>query len=83
MDQQDLNSLSDQELLAKAKKMKTSERIHAFSIGLMLGMIIWSIINSTWGFLTLIPLFFIFHLTRGSAENEALKAVLEERGWKY
>ena len=79
MDQKELAELTDQELLAEAKKMKSSAILHAVLIGFMVGVIIYSVAKNTWGLLTLIPLFFIYRLTRKSKRNETLKQLLKER----
>lgn len=57
MDQEELTELSDQELLELAGKMKKSAIGHALVIGFMVGVIIYSVVENTWGLLTLIPLF--------------------------
>ena len=79
MDQKELAELTDQELLAEAKKMKSSAILHAMLIGFMVGIVIYSVAKNTWGLLTLIPLFFIYRLTRKSKRNETLKQLLKER----
>jgi hypothetical protein len=79
MNQKELSELTDQELLAEAKKMKSSSIAHAFVIGLMIGVVVYSIVKNTWGFFTLIPLFFIYRLIENSNNNEELKKLLKER----
>ena len=79
MKQKELSELTDQELLAEAKKMKSSSIIQAFVIGFMFAIVVYSIVNNTWGLVTLIPLFFIYRLTRNSSSNKELKKLLEER----
>ena len=79
MDQKELAELTDEELLAEAKIMKSSAILHAVLIGFMVGVIIYSVAKNTWGLLTLIPLFFIYRLTRKSKRNETLKQLLKER----
>jgi hypothetical protein len=79
MKHKDLAALTDEELLQEAKKMKSASRIHALLIGFMIGIIVYSIIKSTWGLLTLIPLFFIYKLTRNPNSNKELKKLLKER----
>lgn len=79
MDQKELAELTDEELLAEAKKMKSSAIMHAVLIGFMVGIVIYSVAKNTWGLLTLIPLFFIYRLTRNSKRNETLKQLLKER----
>ncbi|MEM7574627.1 MAG: FUSC family protein [Bacteroidota bacterium] len=76
---EELSALSDAELREKAKIMKRSEILHALVIGLMAGVVIYSVVANSWGFFTLIPLFFISRLLRQSDEYKALKSVLAER----
>lgn len=82
MKQKELSDLTDQELLDEAKKMKTSSWIHAFLIGFMIGIVVYSVVKNTWGLLTLIPLFFIYKLTSNSSRNKELKKLLKERNLK-
>jgi len=79
MKQKELSELTDQELLDEAKKMKSSSIAHAFVIGFMIAVVVYSIVKNTWGLLTLIPLFFIYKLTRNSNNNKELKKLLKER----
>ncbi len=82
MKQKALSELTDQELLAEAKKMKASSIAHAFVIGFMIGVVVYSLVKNTWGLLTLIPLFFIYRLTRNSNNTQELKQLLKERNLK-
>ena len=80
MNEQELNQLTDEELLVEAKKLKTASIWSALAIGIMAGVIIHSVAKNTWGFLTLIPLYFIFKMVKGDKKNAALKKVLKEKG---
>ena len=80
MNEQELNQLTDEELLVEAKKLKTASIWSALAIGIMAGVIIYSVAKNTWGFLTLIPLYFIFKMVKGDKKNAALKEVLKEKG---
>lgn len=82
MEQKDLRSLSDEELLKEVKKMKSTATINAFIIGFLAGIIIYSVVYSTWGLVTLIPLFFIYKLVNKPNQDKELKALLKERGLK-
>ena len=79
MKKKELSECTDQELLEEAKKMKLSSITHAFVIGLMVGVVVYSVVKNSWGLLTLIPLFIIYKLTRKSSRNEELKKLLKER----
>ena len=82
MNQNELSELTDQELLEKAKKMKSTAITNALLIGVMIGIIIYSIWKNSLGFFTLIPLFFIFKLVNNSKNDKALKRLLKERNLK-
>ena len=66
MEQKKLTELTDQELLQAAKKMKSASMVNAVLIGFFAGVIFYSIVKNSWGFLTLIPLFFIYKLVNNS-----------------
>ena len=78
MNRKELLELSDEQLLKKAKKLKSDSIINALLIGFCIGIIIWSVAKNTWGFFTLIPLFFIYKMVN----NSKLKEVLKERNLK-
>ena len=79
MNQKELSELTDQELLDKAKKMKSNSIFYSLFIGFLIGIIIYSIVVNSWGFFTLIPLFFIYKLVNNSNNNKALEKLLKER----
>lgn len=82
MEQKDLAELSDEALLARAKKMKSRAITQALFIGFLIGIIIFSILKSRLGLFTLIPLYLLYRLLDKSKENKALKKVLKERNLK-
>ena len=51
---------------AKPAQNKTtpSPTVNAFLIGFLIGIVVFSVAVNSWGFLTLIPLFLIYKLTR-------------------
>lgn len=73
MSKKPLSEFTDQELIGKAKKVKSSPFVDAFFIGFLVGIVIYSFINSSWGFLTLIPLFMIYVLLKKPKRLEALR----------
>ena len=75
----DFSSLSDIELKAEAKKIKPSPFIDAFFIGLLVGIIIYSVVANTWGLVTIIPLVLIYVLLKKSKRFEAIKKELATR----
>ncbi len=82
MSPEELSELTNQELLAEAKKMKSNSITNAVLIGVLIGIIIYSIVVNSWGFLTLIPLFLIYKLVNSSKKYDALKNELKERDLK-
>ncbi|MCZ4245920.1 hypothetical protein [Pedobacter punctiformis] len=82
MNEEELSKLTDQELLQEAKKRKSTSIINAVFIGVMIGIIAFSIVKNSLGFFTLIPLFFAFKLFNNSKNNKALEKILKERNLK-
>lgn len=83
MDKKPLSHLTDQELLQEAKKRKSASITNAFLIGFLIGVVFYSVVKNTWGFLTLIPLFLAYKLINNSKyEKEELENLLKERGLK-
>lgn len=79
MNQEEFSQLSDKELLEVAKNNKPSPIIDAFLIGFLVGIIIFSVVSNTWGFLTLIPLFIIYLFLKKPKKYAALKKELKKR----
>ncbi len=79
MNQNELSQLSDKELLEAARISKPSPMIDAFFIGFLVGIIIYSVVANSWGFLTLIPLYLIYIFLKKPKKYEALKKELEKR----
>jgi len=82
MNQKEPSELTDQELLDEAKKMKLTPITSAFFIGFSIGIVIYSIVKSTVGFFTLIPLFFVYKLVENSKKNKPLEEELKARNLK-
>jgi len=82
MTQEELSKLTDEELLAKAKKMKSASITSAILIGFMIGIVIYSVAKNTVGLLTLIPLFIAYKIVGNSKNDAALKQLLKERNLK-
>ena len=79
MNQEELTQLTDQELLIQAKKMKSNKITNSLFIGFLLGVIFYSIVKNSWGFFTLIPLFFIYKLVTNAKKDKALEEELKVR----
>ena len=83
MTQKPLSELSDQELLLEAKKQKSTSITNAILIGFLIGVIVYSVVQNTWGLLTLIPLYFVYKLiNKPKTNSEELEALLKERNLK-
>lgn len=79
MTEQELTQLTDGELLEVAKNNKPSPIMDAFLIGFLVGIIIYSVVVSTWGILTLIPLYLIHRFLKKPKQYEALQNELKKR----
>ncbi|WP_298368627.1 FUSC family protein [uncultured Lutibacter sp.] len=82
MTEKELAELTDEELLQKAKKMKSTSIMNAALIGFSVGIIIYSAAKNSVGFFTLIPLYFVYKLINNSKNDKALKNILKERNLK-
>jgi hypothetical protein len=83
MERRNLSALSNEELLREEKKRKSATVINALFIGFLIGIVIYSILNSTVGLMALIPLFFAYKLmNRAKYDAQELDSVLKERGLK-
>ena len=84
MDTRDLSQLTDQELLEEAKKLRSFSLTNAVLIGFLVGIVVYSIINSTFGFLMLLPLY-LAHRLINDPRNKKVKEVellLKQRNLK-
>ena len=79
MSEKELAQLTDEELLHKAKKLKSDSFMSALVIGIMIGVVIYSVAANTVGLFTLIPLYFAYKLVKNDKNNEPLKKVLKDR----
>jgi hypothetical protein len=82
MKEKELSELTNQELLDEAKKTQLSPVVTALFIGFLGGVIVYSVVKSTWGMLTIIPLYLIYRLVKGSKRNEEVEKLLKERNLK-
>lgn len=82
MEQKKLEELTDQELLAEAKKSKLTPVMNALFIGFLAGIIIFSMVKSSIGLFTLVPLYFIYKLVNQSKTNKEVEQLLKERNLK-
>lgn len=82
MEENELATLSDEELLQRAKNIESSPITNAILIGFLIGIIIYSILVNSVGLFTLIPLYFIYKLVEKSKRNTAIEKIMEERNIK-
>jgi hypothetical protein len=83
MSQKELTALTDEELLQEAKKRKSAAIMNALLIGFLAGIIFYSVVKNTWGFLTLIPLYLAYKLINNSKhDSKELENLLKERKLK-
>lgn len=75
MNPQKKSESTDQKWKEEAQKNKPSPLLDAFLIGFLAGIILFSLLASTWGFLTLIPLFLIYGILK---KNEKKKTPNQE-----
>ncbi|EON78483.1 hypothetical protein ADIS_1094 [Lunatimonas lonarensis] len=84
MDKKQLNELTDKELLNEAKKMKSTQTIDATLIGVLFGILIYSIIAGNFTiFFGILLLYAIYKLAnKEKYKREELKNLLKERNLK-
>ena len=83
MEQKKLAELTDEELLIESKKMKSTMILNAVLIGVLIGIMVYSITKNGLGFLTLILLFVAYKLiNRSNYDKKELEKILIERGLK-
>lgn len=60
----------DKEKNETSAQTQPSPIVNALLIGFLIGIIVYSVIVSTWGILTLIPLFFIYKLVTSKSKRD-------------
>lgn len=78
MNKKELLELSDQELLEKAKKLKSKAIVNAVIIGFLIGVVIYGVVKNGFGFFAIIPLYLVYKIVN-NANDKDLKKVLVER----
>lgn len=81
MQQTDFSTLTDEQLLAEAKKLKSFSITNALFIGFLIGIVLYSVFNNSFGTLMFIPLYIIYRIVN-DPKNKRLKeveAVLKQR----
>ena len=80
----DIADLTDEELLAEAKKHKNAKITNAVLIGFLIGILVYSAVAaSSVGFFSLIILYMIYRFAKSSEyDEETLEFVLKQRNLK-
>jgi len=82
MNKKQLSELTDQELLDADEKIKPSPITDAVLIGFLVGIILFSVVKNSWGWLTLLPLFLIYIFLKKGKTKKALQEELKKRKLK-
>jgi hypothetical protein len=83
MEKRKLSELTDKELLEESSKMKKVSITNAVLVGVLAGIVIYSIVKNNFGFLALIPLFLAYKLVNNSKASKAeLDKLLKDRNLK-
>lgn len=61
-----MNKNQQNKELNKSKKIASPKIVDAIIIGFLFGIIIYSVVNKSWGFLTLIPIYMIYKFVNKS-----------------
>lgn len=80
MDTNVLKKLSDEELLAEAKKAKQSLTYGAVFMGALIGIAIYSSVTNGFGLLTFLPLLYLPMASKNQKQRNAIQTELSERG---
>ena len=76
---QDLAQLNVEELMAEEKKRKSALTLHAFLIGLAVGIAVYSTVKHGLGLFTFFPLLYIVFGNRASNKKKSVRAELKSR----
>ena len=79
MKAEQLAALTNDELLAHYKNFKPNPTLDAFLIGFLVGIIVFSVVVSSWGIFSLLPLLMIYALLKKPKQYAALKKELKKR----
>lgn len=83
MNTNELSDLSDDDLLKQAKFYKKTKIYDAVIFGFLIGVSIYSIINTGFGILTFLPLVYLPIANRNYNYRAKLKKFVEERGLEW
>lgn len=77
-----LAQLTEEELLKKAKKMKSTKLYDAVIFGFLVGIAIYSSVKNGFGLLTFLPLAYLPIAGKNRANSKELESLLKEKGLK-
>lgn len=73
MNQQEQSELGEKPLPGQSKNTKSEAITNALLIGVMIGVVVWSVAKNTVGLFTLIPLYFIYKLLNKQKDDKAVE----------
>jgi hypothetical protein len=82
MEQNEFSNLTDEQLLQYQKRVKQSNILTAFIIGLLIGVAIYSAVKNGFGFFTFFPLFFVYLLARNGKKQVKINKEINSRNSK-
>lgn len=82
MEQNEFSNLTDEQLLQYQKRVKQSNILTAFIIGVLIGVAIYSAVKQGIGFYTFFPLFFVYLLARNGKKQVKIKNEINSRNSK-
>ena len=77
-----LNELTNQELIERAKKARSSKIMNAVIVGFMAGISIYSTVKNGFGFFTFLPVIFIPFVINSKKVDRKLQEELKSRDLK-
>lgn len=75
----EIEKLSDEELLGESKKAKSMLIISCVLIGFLVGISIFSTFKNGVGFFTFFPIFFVFLIVNNQKNNKAIAEEIKSR----
>jgi len=84
MIKKEISELTDQELLEESKELKLFPVTNALIIGVLIGIVFYSIAKNSWGMLTLIPLYLAYKIINDPKNKRyrAIEELLKQRNLK-
>ena len=77
--ERNLSELNVEKLMAEEEKRKSALTLHAFIIGLAVGIAVYSTVKNGFGFFAFFPLLFIISGHRASNKLKSVRAELKSR----